>query len=208
MNPRKPAIAFASSSSASITSSSGAQGSEDFRLHVAVKRLIGRRCLPHQAWRRLSGVAVAFPGPERRRPTMYYSSSLPAAPAHRLHARGDGGRPGGGGAGDVLCLLMRQYVQECFVVVPAEGGRGGGCRRSPSFAPATVRRRELWSAPGAEPPMSLVCSCDSTSKRASERQEAMVEVVPTEGRDRRRISVGLWLWLGAGAQVNIAGEWQ
>ena len=85
---------------------------------------------------------------------------------------------------------------------------GGGCRRSPSFAPATVRRRELWSAPGAEPPMSLVCSCDSTSKRASERQEAMVEVVPTEGRDRRRISVGLWLWLGAGAQVNIAGEWQ
>ena len=56
--------------------------------------------------------------------------------------------------------------------------------------------------------MSLVCSYDSTSKRASERQEAMVEVVPTEGRDRRRISVGLWLWLGAGAQVNIAGEWQ
>ena len=55
--------------------------------------------------------------------------------------------------------------------------------------------------------MSLVCSCDSTSKRASERQEAMVEVVPTEGRDRRRISVGLWLGLGAGAQVNIAGEW-
>ena len=179
MNPRKPAIAFASSSSASITSSSGAQGSEDFRLHIAVKRLIGRRCLPHQAWRRLSGVAVAFPGPERRRPTVYYSSLLPAAPARarRLRGRGSGGRP-------------------------------GGCRRSPSFAPTTVRRRELWSAPGAEPPMSLVCSCDSTSKRASERQEAMVEVVPTEGRDRRRISVGLWLWLGAGAQVNIAGEWQ
>ena len=88
------------------------------------------------------------------------------------------------------------------------GGRPGGCRRSPLFAPAIVRRRELWSAPGAEPPMSLVCSCDSTSKRASERQEAMVEVVPTEGRDRRRISVGLWLWLGAGAQVNIAGELQ
>ena len=179
MNPRKPAIAFASSSSASITSSSGAQGSEDFRLHVAVKRLIGRRCLPHQAWHRLSGVAVAFPGPERRRPTVYYSSSLPAAPAHACRLHGHGGR-----------------------------GRTGGCRRSPSFAPATVRRRELWSAPGAEPPMSLVCSCDSTSKRASERQEAMVEVVPTEGRDRRRISVGLWLWLGAGAQVNIAGEWQ
>ena len=179
MNPRKPAIAFASSSSASITSSSGAQGSEDFRLHVAVKRLIGRRCLPHQAWRRLSGVAVAFPGPERRRPTVYNSSSLPVAPAYArwLHGRGGGGRP-------------------------------RGCRRSPSFAPAIVRRRELWSAPGAEPPMSLICSCDSTSKRASERQEAMVEVVPTEGRDRRRISVGLWLWLGAGAQVNIAGEWQ
>ena len=179
MNPRKPAIAFASSSSASITSSSGAQGYEDFRLHVAVKRLIGRRCLPHQAWRRLSGVAVAFPGPERRRPTVYYSSSLPAAPAHARRLRGRCG-----------------------------GGQPGGCRRYPLFAPATVRRRELWSAPGAEPPMSLVCSCDSTSKRASERQEAMVEVVPTEGRDRRRISVGLWLWLGAGAQVNIVAEWQ
>ena len=178
MNPRKPAIAFASSSSASITSSSGAQGYEDFRLHVAVKRL-SRRCLPHQAWRRLSGVAVAFPGPERRRPTMHYSSSVPVAPAHacRLCGRGGGGRP-------------------------------GGCRRSPSFSPAIVRRRELWRAPEGEPPMSLVCSCDSTSKRASERQEAMVEVVPTEGRIRRRISVGLWLWLGAGAQVNIAGEWQ
>jgi hypothetical protein len=179
MNPRKPAIAFASSSSASIASSSGAQGSEDFRLHVAVKRLIGRRCLSHPAWRRLSGVAVAFLGPERRRPTVYYSSSLPAAPAHARRLRGRGG-----------------------------GGWPVGCRRSPSFSPATVRRRELWSAPGAEPPMSLVCSCDSTSKRASERQEAMVEVVPTEGRDRRRISVGLWLWLGARAQVNIAGKWQ
>ena len=144
MNPRKPAIAFASSSSASITSSSGAQGSEDFRLHVAVKRLIGRRCLPHQAWRRLSGVAVAFPGPERRRPTVYYSSSLPAAPAHarRLHGRGGGGRPGGSqrspssapttaskralerarsGAADVLRLLLRQYVQESF---GAPGGHG------------------------------------------------------------------------------------
>ena len=140
MNPRKPAIAFASSSSASITSSSGAQGSEDFRLHVAVKRLIGRRCLPHQAWRRLSGVAVAFPGPERRRPTMYYSSSLPAAPAHarRLRGRGGGGRPGG--AGDLLRLLLRQYVEESF----------GACtelsRRCPSSAPATVRPRELRSA--------------------------------------------------------------
>ena len=117
MNPRKPAIGFASSSSASITYSSGAQGSEDFRLHVSVKRLIGRRCLPHQAWRRLSGVAVAFPGPERRRPTGYYSSSLPAALAHARRLRGPGG-----------------------------GGRPGGWRRSPSFAPATVRRRELWSA--------------------------------------------------------------
>ena len=179
MNPRKPAIAFASSSSASITSSSGAQGSEDFRLHVAVKRLIGRRFLSQQAWRRLSGGAVAFLGPERWRPTVYYSSSLPAAPAHarRLCGRGGGGRP-------------------------------GGCRQSPSFSPATVSRRELWSAPGAEPPMSFVCSCDSTSKRALERQEAMVGVVPTEGRDQRRMSVGLWLWLGARAQVNIAGEWQ
>ena len=179
MNPRKSAIAFASSSSASITSSSEAQGSEDFRLHVTVKRLIGHRCLSHQAWHRLSGGAVAFLGPERRRPTVYYYSLLPAAPApaRRLCGRGGEGRP-------------------------------GECRRSPSFAPATVRRRELWSAPGAEPPMSFVCSCDSTSKRSLERQEAMVRVVPTEGRDWRRMSVGLWLWLGAGAQVNIAGEWQ
>ena len=140
MNPRKPAIAFASSSSASITSSSGAQGSEDFRLHVAVKRLIGRRCLPHQAWRRLSGGAVAFLGPERRRPTVYYSSSLPAAPAHarRLRGRGGGGRPGG--AGDLLRLLLRQYVEESFVARPEWG------RRCPSSAPATVRPRELWSA--------------------------------------------------------------
>ena len=140
MNPRKPAIAFASSSSASITSSSGAQGSEDFRLHVAVKRLIDRRCLPHQAWRRLSGVAVAFPGLERWRPTVYYSSSLPAAPAHarRLHGRGGGGRPGG--AGDLLRLLLRQYVEESF------GARLERSRRCPSSAPATVRPRELRSA--------------------------------------------------------------
>ena len=179
MNPRKPAIAFASSSSASITSSSGAQGSEDFRLHVAVKRLIGRLCLSHQAWRRLSGEAVAFLGPERWRPTLYYSSSLPSAPAHALRLRGRGG-----------------------------GGRPGGSRRSPSSAPARVCPRELWSAPGVEPPMSFVCSYDITSKRALECPEAMVGVVPTEGRDRRRMSVGLWLWLGAGAQVNIAGEWQ
>ena len=179
MNPRKPAISFASSLSASITSSSGAQGYEDFRLHVAVKRLIGRRFLSHQAWRRLSGGAMAFLGPERWRPTVYYSSSLPAAPAHARRLRGRAG-----------------------------GGRPGGSRRSPSSAPARVRPRELWSAPGAEPPMSFVCSCDSTSKRALECPEAMVGVVPIEGRDRRRMSVGLWLWLGAGAQVNIAGEWQ
>ena len=140
MNPRKPAIAFASSSSASITSSSGAQGSEDFRLHVAAKRLIGRRCLPHQAWRRLSGVAVAFPGPERRRPTVYYSSSMPATPAHARRLRGlaGGGRPGG--AGDLLRFLLRQYVEESF------GARPERSRRCPSSAPATVRPRELRSA--------------------------------------------------------------
>ena len=171
MNPRKPAIAFASSLSASVTSSSGAQGYEDFRLHVAVKRLIGRRFLSHQAWRRLGGGGVAFLGPERWRPTVYYSSSLPASWSWRRRA-------------------------------------AGGSRRSPSSAPARVRPRELWSPPGAEPPMSFVCSCDSTSKRALEFPEAMVGVVPTEGRDRRRMSVGLWLWLGAGAQVNIAGKWQ
>ena len=179
MNPRKRAISFASSSSASITSSSGAQGSKDFHLHIAVKRLIGRRFLSHQAWRRLSGGAVAFLGPERWRPTVYYSSSLPATPTHARRLRGRGG-----------------------------GGRPGGSRRSPSSAPARVRPRELWSAPGAEPPMSFVCSCVNTSKRALECPEAMVGVVPTEGRDQRRMSVGLWLWLGAGAQVNIAGEWQ
>ena len=140
MNPRKPAIAFASSSSASITSSSGAQGSEDFRLHVAVKRLIGRRCLAHQAWRRLSGVAVAFPGPERRRPTVYYSSSLPAAPAHACRLRGHGGRGWPGGANDLLHLILRQYVKESF------GARPERSRRCPSSAPATVRPRELRSA--------------------------------------------------------------
>ena len=133
MKPRKPANAFASSSSASITSSSEAQGSKDFRLHFTVKWLIGCRCLPHQAWRRLSGVAVAFSGPERWRPTVYYSSSLPAAPAHarQLHA---------GGAGDLLRLLLRQYVEESF------GARPEQSRRCPSSAPATVRPRELRSA--------------------------------------------------------------
>ena len=140
MDPRKPAIAFASSSSTLITSSSGAQGSEDFRLHVAVNRLIGHRCLPHQAWRRLSGGAVAFLGPERRRPIVYYSSSLPAAPAHarRLRGRGGGGRQGC--AGDLLHLLLRQYVEESF------GARPEQSRRCPSSAPVTVHPRELWSA--------------------------------------------------------------
>ena len=40
---------------------------------------------------------MAFLGPERWRPTMYYSSSLSAAPEHtcRLRGRGGGGRPGG-----------------------------------------------------------------------------------------------------------------
>src|SRR4051812_49449568 len=109
MNPRKPAIAFASSLSASITSSSGAQGYVDFRLHVAVKRLIGHRFLSHQAWHRLSGGAVAFLGPERWRPTVYYSSSLSAAPTHARRLRGRGG-----------------------------GGRPGESRRSPSSAPARV----------------------------------------------------------------------
>ena len=145
MKRRNPTISFASSSSASITSSSGAQGSEDFHLHVAVKRLISRRCLPHQTWRRLSGVAVALPGPQRRRPTVYYSSSLLAAPAPacQLCGRGGGGRPGGvpaisfvcscdstskralerarSGAADVPSLLLRQYVQESF---GAPGGHG------------------------------------------------------------------------------------
>ena len=79
-----------------------------------------------------------------------------------------------------------------------------GCARARTPTSWSWRQRAV----GGEPAISSVCSCDSTSKRALERQEAMVGVVPTEGRDRRRMSVGLWLWLGAGAQVNIAGEWQ
>ena len=47
--------------------------------------------------------------------------------------------------------------------------------------------------------MSLVCSCNSMSKRASEHQEAMVEVVPTEGRDRRRI---VWVF-GYGWELGL-----
>ena len=121
-------------------SSSRAQGSEDFRLHVTVKRLIGHRCLPHQAWRRLSGVAVAFPGPVHRRPTTYYSSSLPAAPVHARRLLVVVAEGGWGGAGDLLRLLLRQYVEESF------GARPEWSRRFPSSAPATVRPRELRSA--------------------------------------------------------------
>ena len=93
--------------------------------------------------------------------------------------------------GDLPCTTLHrcrlhQRTRAGFVVVAAEGGRVGG----------------------GMPAISFVCSCDSTSKRALERQEAMFGVVPTEGRGKRRMSVGLWLWLGAGAQVNIAGEWQ
>ena len=119
---------------------SGAQGYEDFRLHIAVKRLIDRRFLSHQAWRRLSGGAVAFLGLERWRPTVYYSSSLPAAPAHarRLLVHGSGGRPGG--ADDLLRLLLRQYVEESF------GARPERSHRCPSSSPGTVRPRDLWSA--------------------------------------------------------------
>ena len=45
-----------------------------------------------------------------------------------------------GGAGDLLRLLMRQYVKESF------GARPERSRRCPSSAPATVRPRELRSA--------------------------------------------------------------
>ena len=64
---------------------------------------------------------MAFLGPERWRPTMYNFSSLPAAPAHarRLRGRGGGGQPGG--AGDLLRLLLRQYVQESFGEVEQKG---------------------------------------------------------------------------------------
>ena len=49
----------------------------------------------------------------------------------------EGGR---GAAGDLLRLLLRQYVQESFVVRPERG------RQCPSSALVTVRPRELWSA--------------------------------------------------------------
>ena len=45
-----------------------------------------------------------------------------------------------GGAGDLLRLLLRQYVEESF------GARPERSRRCPSSAPATVRLRELQSA--------------------------------------------------------------
>ena len=179
MNPRKPAIAFASSSSASITSSSRAQRSKYFRLHVAVKRLIVRRCLPPPSLASIEWTSGGLP--ETR-----------AAATYR-----------------VLLFLAAGCARACAPASWSWRRRAAGGEPVMSFIFSYHSRpRELWSAPGAEPPMSLVCSCDSTSKRASKRQEAMVEVVPTEEMDRRRISVGLWLWLGARAQVNIAGEWQ
>ena len=100
-------------------------------------------------------VAMALLGPERRRPTMYYSSSLPAAPAHarQLCGRGGGGRPGGepaisfvcscestskralerarSGAADVPRLLLRQYVQESFGVPGGHGWSGADRRKGP-----------------------------------------------------------------------------
>ena len=47
---------------------------------------------------------------------------------------------GPGGPGDLLRLLLRQYVEESF------GARPERSRRCPSSAPATVRPRELRSA--------------------------------------------------------------
>lgn len=47
---------------------------------------------------------------------------------------------GPGGAGDLLCLLLRQYVEESFGACPEWS------RRCPSSAPTTVRPRELRSA--------------------------------------------------------------
>ena len=146
MNPRKPAIAFASSSSASITSSTGAQGSEDFRLHVIVKRLIGLRCIP----------------PPSLASTEWSSGGLPGNRVAATYR--------------VLLFLAAGCTRARAPASWSWRWRAArGCRRSPLFAPATVRRRELWSAPGAEPPMSLVCLCDSMSMRASEHHEAMVK---------------------------------
>ena len=82
---------------------------------------------------------MAFLGPERRS-AVYYSYSLPAAPAHARRLRGCGGGGRLGGVGDLLRLLLRQYVEESF------GARPERSRRCPSSAPATVRPRELRSA--------------------------------------------------------------
>lgn len=147
MNPRKPAIAFASSLSASITSSSGAQGYEDFRLHVAVKRLIGRRFLSHQAWRRLSGGAVAT-----YRVLLFLAAGCARTRAPALWSwrrRAAWGEPAisfvcscestskraleraRSGATDVLRLLLRQYVQESFGVPGGHGWSGANRRKGP-----------------------------------------------------------------------------
>ena len=145
MNPRKPAIAFASSSSASIISSSGAQGFEDFRLHVAVKRLIGRRCFTPPS---LASTEWSSGGLPRTRAAATYRVLLiiaagytrARAPAswsrRRMASRGvptisfvcscestskralERARSG---AADVPRLLLRQYVQESF---GAPGGHG------------------------------------------------------------------------------------
>ena len=140
MNLRKPAIAFASSSSASITSSSRAQGSEDFRLHIAVKRLIGRRCLPPPSLPSTEWSSGGLPG--TRAATTYRVLLFLAAGCARARApaswswrrRAAGGRGGSAvsfvcscdstskralerarsGAADVPRLLLRQYVQESF----------------------------------------------------------------------------------------------
>ena len=80
---------------------------------------------------------MAFPGLERRRTTVYYSSLLPATPTHARRLRGVAAEGGWGvpvisficscdstlkralerarsGAADVPRLLLRQYVQESF----------------------------------------------------------------------------------------------
>ena len=48
-------------------------------------------------------------------------------------------RAAGGGAGDLLRLLLQQYVEESF------GARPEQSRRCPLSFPTTVRPRELWS---------------------------------------------------------------
>ena len=150
-----------------------------------------------------------FPPPRRRQAANRLPTFIPPRLASTEWS--SGGLPGTRAAATYRVLLFL----------------AAGCARTRAPASWSWRRR----AAGGVPAISFVCSCDSTSKRAlegarsgaadvplcscdntskraSERHEAMVEVVLTEGRDRRRISVGLWLWLGVGAQVNIAGEWQ